>query len=70
MIMKTKHVKNTGQLIKRGQIGKLPGGGKGGKLPWGKRGKLSGGGTIGEKKHRGGALPLLHHSYGPQLIED
>ena len=42
MIMKTKYVKNTGQMVRRGQIGKLPGGqrrhiargvGKGVKLP-------------------------------------
>ena len=35
MIMKTKHVKNTGQIFRWGQIGKLPRGVKGGKLPGG-----------------------------------
>ena len=32
MIIKPKHVKNTGYMVRRGKIGKLPGGGKGGKL--------------------------------------
>ena len=32
MIMKTKHVMNTEQMVRRGQIGKLPKGGKGGTI--------------------------------------
>ena len=50
MIMKTELVKNTGQKIRKGQVGKLPeggGGGQGGQLPergGDKRGKLPGGG--------------------------
>ena len=58
MIMKTKHVKNTGQMNK-GQIEKLPWWGKGGK-----RGKL----PEGAKNEQGGGLPLLPHSYSPALI--
>ena len=58
MIMKTKHVKNTGQMVRRGQIGKLPGG-KGGKLPGGgKGGKLPGGGQRGQKISQGGIAPF------------
>ena len=39
MIMKTKHLKKTGQMVRRGQIGKLPGGAKGAK-------NCTGGGVI------------------------
>ena len=56
MIMKTKHVKYTRQMIRRGQIGKLPGG----------RAQIAGGGVKGQiakgsKEQQiakgGGALP-------------
>ena len=49
MIMKTKHVKNRiqGQMVRKGQIKKIP--------EWG------GGGKGGEKLHMG-ALSLLPHS--------
>ena len=44
MIMKTKHVKNTEQMVRRGNWKNYQGGGGGVKLPgWGKRGKLPGG---------------------------
>ena len=56
--MKTKHVKNTGQMIRRAQIGKLPGGGQ--------TGQTAREGKGGKKLHRGGAFPLLPHIYNPQ----
>ena len=42
MIMKTKPVKNTGQMIRRRQIRKLPGRGK---LPGGQTGQIARGGA-------------------------
>ena len=45
MIMKTKPVNKTGQMVRRGLIGKLPGG---------KRGKLPGRGKGGKKMAQGG----------------
>ena len=41
MIMKTKHAKNTGQMVRRGNIEKLPGGG-------GQRGQIARGGLTGK----------------------
>ena len=61
--MKTKHVKNTEQMNKKGQIEKLPWWGKGGK-----RGKLPGG-QRGPKIAQGGALPLLSHSCSSSLAQ-
>ena len=56
--MKTNHVKTPGQMIRRGEIGKLQ----------------EGGGQTGQIVRRetgpncaGGALPLLPHSYSPPL---
>ena len=59
MIMKTKHVQNIGQIVRRGKIGKLPGGGKEGKQE-----KLPGAQQIAQGD---GAMPLLPHSYSPSL---
>ena len=59
MLMKTKHVKNTGQVVRRGKIGKLPGGGcKGGKLPGGANGKNCQGRANKAKNCSGGHCPF------------
>ena len=44
MIMKTEHIKNTGQIGNKGQMRKLPGGGDGqwGRLPRGGNEKITG----------------------------
>ena len=67
MIMKTKLVKSSGQMVRRGEIEKLPGGQRG-QL----RGGANGANCQGEAKGAklctgGGALPLLPYSYSPPL---
>ena len=64
MIMKTKRVKNTGQMVRRGKIGKLPLGQRG-KIARGQRGKWPGG--KGGKNCTVGALSLLPQSNSPPL---
>ena len=54
MIMKTKPVKNIQDKWSGGEIGKLPRGGKGGKLPKRKGVKFPRGGKGGKKLQRGG----------------
>ena len=51
-MMKTKPVKNTGQMVRKGKIRKLPGGRKGGKL------LVWGGGAKEAKNCSGGPLPV------------
>ena len=58
--MKTKHVKNTGQMVWRGQIVKLPGGGA--------KGANCQGRAKGATHCTGWALLLLLHSHSPPLI--
>ena len=61
MIMKTKHVKNTGQMVRRGQIGKLPGGAKGANCEGGgQTGQIAKGGgeQRGQKIAQGGHCPF------------
>ena len=65
MIMKSKHVKNTGQMVRRGQIGKLPGGGA--NCQGGQPGQIARG-AKGSKNCTGVGLPLLPHSHSPPLV--
>ena len=65
MIMKSKHRKNTGQMVRRvnwkiTKVGKLPGGGGG------QTGQIARGAKE-TKNCTGGALPLSPHSYSPPL---
>ena len=55
MILKTKHVNNTEQMIRRGKIKNLQGA-KGAKFQGGKRGKITGGQR--DKKCTGGHCPF------------
>ena len=62
--MKTKQIMNTGQMVRRGQIGKLPGGGA--------KGENCQGGKQGQKSAQGGHCPIAivrpwHCSYDQQL---
>ena len=57
MIIKTKHIKNTGQIVRRGRIGKLPGGGNGSNCQGG------GGGKMIKNCTGGGALLYLYSIY-------
>ena len=60
MIMKTKHVNNTGRIVRRGKMGKLPEEAKQANCQGEKRGTLPGGKQIAQG---GWALPLLPLSY-------